>query len=381
MDMEITSLKPEEYDEMMKFLEKCYRHSRNYFQIRYPHVWRRDTVQYENKIVLKINDRIVSHVGIFPLVMAVGKAKISMGGIGAVATLQEYRGKGFMSRLMKFAIEKMRNDGYSLSILWGDRQRYGHFGYETVGKLAIFKVSLRSIRTETKVEEVSFKRFYGEDELLSKIINAHEREPIRILRDRKTYTHLFNIPYLMTYVSDEGAYISYMGEGSPGRLIEYGGSGKEVLSLIYSLLKTFSKEFGGSSVEVMTPYYPYDTFFNLRRACYSWTIVPEAMIKILNLTKLLEEYSQYLKDICEKVRLEVVLEIKETLERAKLILDHGQVSVESKGTADLEVSLNERDMAKLLFDGPEAVPLSDSKRVVLKEFLPLPLHVWLLDHI
>jgi len=381
MSLEVTSLRPEEYSEMMRFLEKSYRHSREYFQTRYPHVWRRDTVQYDNKIVLKLDDKIVSHVGIFPLTMVVGKAKVNIGGIGAVATLQEYRGRGFMTKLMKAAIRKMKADGYSLSILWGDRQRYGHFGYETVGRLTLFRVSLRSLKVEAKVSETPFERFYGEDELLSKIIQAHEREPIRILRSRRTYELLFNIPYLMTYVSDEGAYISYMRERTPQRVIEYGGSGEGVVSLIYSILKAFNREFGTSSVEVMTPYYPYNTFLKLRKVCCSLTTIPEAMVKILDLVKLFKEYSPYLEGISEKLRLDVVFEIKETSSKAKLTLDHGQVSVEAGGSADLVVSLEERDMAKLIFDGPETTSLPSSKRALLKTFLPLPLHVWPLDHI
>lgn len=76
-----------------------------------------------------------------------------------------------------------------------------------------------------------------------------------------------------------------------------------------------------------------------------------------------------------------MFEIKETLGRVKLILDHGQVCVEEGGNADLVISLEERDMTRLIFDGPETISLPSSKRALLKTFLPLPLHVWLLDHI
>lgn len=76
-----------------------------------------------------------------------------------------------------------------------------------------------------------------------------------------------------------------------------GGNGEKVVSLIYSILKVFNKEFSISSVEVMTPYYSYDTFLKLRKACYSFTTVPEAMVKILNSSKLFKEYSPYLEKI------------------------------------------------------------------------------------
>ncbi|NQS89615.1 GNAT family N-acetyltransferase [Patescibacteria group bacterium] len=69
-------------------------------------------------------------VGIFPLTGVVGDAEIRIGGIGGVATLPEFRGKGYMSNLMECSIQKMTEDKYSISILWGDRQRYTNFGKE-----------------------------------------------------------------------------------------------------------------------------------------------------------------------------------------------------------------------------------------------------------
>ena len=67
-------------------------------------------------------------MGIFPLTGVVGDAEIRIGGIGGVATLPEFRGKGYMSNLMECSIQKMTEDKYSISILWGDRQRYANFG-------------------------------------------------------------------------------------------------------------------------------------------------------------------------------------------------------------------------------------------------------------
>ncbi|RLE76530.1 MAG: hypothetical protein DRJ56_04015 [Thermoprotei archaeon] len=381
MEVEISTLRPEEYDDMMRFLERCYRHSRDYFPTRYPHVWRRDTIRWGDRLVARVGGKIVSHVGIFPLTLVVEKARIRVGGIGGVATLQEYRGRGLMTALMNRAIEKMREEGYSMSILWGDRQRYGHFGYETVGRLFKFTLSLRSLEVEGGAREVGFERFYGERELLKRIVELHEAEPLRVVRSERDYELLFSIPQLNTYLSDGEAYVSYMGEGPARVMLEYGGRASEVVSLIYSMLKAFSREFGASSVEVLAPCYPYETFVRLREMCSSWSVVPEGMVKVLDLAKLLEEYSPYLSSACEEVTADVSLEVRRKGEVARLVVDRGHVSVERGGRGRLHLKLTERGLAKLLFDGPEALPIPLPKARVLSSVFPLPLHVWPLDHI
>ena len=373
MSEEITTLTKDEFYDMMKFLEKSYRHHRGLFPTRYPHVWSKDTIQYENRIILKKDGKIVSHVGIFPLTMIVDDARIKMGGIGGVATLQEYRGKGYMIKLMNYSIEKMKRDGYPISILWGDRQRYGHFGYETVGKLAVFSISLRSLKAESKPKEVEFEVY---DNDLNKVIENHEKEPIRIERSKRDYSLLFDIPYLMTFLGNE-SYISYM-HYDPRVIIEYGGEPNKLISLIYSFLKAFNIEFGISSIEVQAPYYSYDTFYKLRSVCSDWSIRPEAMVKILSLSKLFKEYKPLLEE--KELKLEFSLENRDSGEAVRVTIERESVEVEENRKSNLHLALNERDLVKLIFDGVEEVGLS-GKYSILSSVFPLPLHVWELDHI
>lgn len=62
----------------------------------------------------------------------------------------------------------------------GGRQRYGYFGYETVGKKVLFTVSLRSLSVEAKPSEIDIVRYRGEEELSDKIIKLRKQEPITI---------------------------------------------------------------------------------------------------------------------------------------------------------------------------------------------------------
>lgn len=378
MDTEITTCRPNDYDELMILLETAYRHSRGYFPRRYPHVWRRETVDYDNRLVVKVDGRIVSHVGIFPLKMKVGRAEIMMGGIGGVATLQEFRGRGFMTKLMNYAIDKMRKEGYPISILWGDRQRYGHFGYEMAGKYPLFKISTRSLEIEWKPQKVGIVRYRGEDDLLDSIIRLHDSEPIVIERSRRDYELLFDIPGLMAFLSeDKTAYVTFVSEHCPNRIIEYGGSPENLIPLIYSILTTLGKEYGGLETEVCSPYYTYDTFLALRRVCYLWRFEPIGMVKVISLKDTLKAYSPILSERGANLQIDTSIGVIETGESVRLKVDRGEVVIEEIDTKP-ELLLDEQSLVRLLFDGPETIGLKASKLQVL---FPLPLYVWSLDHI
>ena len=78
-----------------------------------------------------------------PLVTA--GVSMTLGGIGAVSTAVEARGKGYMTKLLYHAIDEMRAKGYPASWLGGDRQRYNTFGWETATRALRLRFSRRSL--------------------------------------------------------------------------------------------------------------------------------------------------------------------------------------------------------------------------------------------
>jgi len=79
--------------------------------------------------VLEADGRIVSHVGVWAYRMRVGGARLRTGGIGAVMTAEDCRRRGYGRRLMRATVASMRDAGYHLSMLFGRRDYYHHFGY------------------------------------------------------------------------------------------------------------------------------------------------------------------------------------------------------------------------------------------------------------
>jgi len=122
-----------EWQQFLRFLEASYGNAPNWFPDNMPHVYKPTPGRLETFWIVEEDDRIVSHVGLFPLHIHVGNVGLTAGGIGGVATLPEYRGRGYMSALLRHVIAEMRQKRMPVSVLWGRRQRYGRFGWELAG--------------------------------------------------------------------------------------------------------------------------------------------------------------------------------------------------------------------------------------------------------
>lgn len=76
-----------------------------------------------------MGDRIITHYGVWDYQMRVGSAFLRTGGIGAVATDDDFRKQGLMAQTASASINAMRECGYDVSILFGIDDFYHRFGY------------------------------------------------------------------------------------------------------------------------------------------------------------------------------------------------------------------------------------------------------------
>lgn len=90
---------------------------------------------------------LIGHLGVYPLRLKIAPGReLSAGGIGAVATHPQYRGRGSMTLLLNAAIAGMQDAGYDVSVLGGDRLRYARFGWEVAGRKLEWFVDDRIVR-------------------------------------------------------------------------------------------------------------------------------------------------------------------------------------------------------------------------------------------
>lgn len=107
-------------------------YDKNYFRCLQPKLYQSAEQMPPHLLAFDGNTLVgMAAVRIHPLWL--GSRKISMGGVGTVGVLQEYRRRGIMSELMNRVNADMAAQGVDLGELGGKRARYAHFGYATGG--------------------------------------------------------------------------------------------------------------------------------------------------------------------------------------------------------------------------------------------------------
>ncbi|MDP6984785.1 MAG: GNAT family N-acetyltransferase [Candidatus Latescibacteria bacterium] len=159
-----------EYAEAMAFTDRVFRpgqKGRRIVESQYPHAYR-ETASYARRLLLMRDaaegDRLVGCLGVHPMRLRLGAATITAGGIGVVGADPARRGEGIMTRLLKEALPRMREAGHAISILGGDRQRYGWFGWENGGVCRRYLLTRRMLGAPTAADRrLKLRRFDAED--------------------------------------------------------------------------------------------------------------------------------------------------------------------------------------------------------------------------
>jgi predicted N-acetyltransferase YhbS len=88
-----------------------------------------DPYDWEASAVGLIDGRVLTHWAVMDYNMRIGRARVRVAGIGSVATHGDYRRRGLMAKTATASINRLRDHGYDLSILFGIDDFYHRFGY------------------------------------------------------------------------------------------------------------------------------------------------------------------------------------------------------------------------------------------------------------
>jgi|GEM_PF-1331620 len=335
-------------------------------------------------IALKEKEKLISHVGLFPLSALVNGSTVKICGIGGVCTHEKYRNRGCMKTLLAYAIEVMRKQKYDISWLSGDRNRYGYFDWENGGRQYRFFLADRSFGN-VDADILKVKKYNGERKFLKQIIAIHEKEDFRVKRTEDGYRRLLRRMNKTTYLAfDAGKPVSYItldrSRENPetGTIFEYGGDPESVKSL----LKYFFTNLGIKGVHIYSPVIRTSYTDMLFQCCAGWSMDCTGMIKIINLKSLL---SKFQRQMSEKIQdtttgnCEITLIMKDTGQTATLCI-HKNVKVVN-GVSSRKLCLSDRDMVRLLFglSKPSDIFPIKKKYSELDSVFPLDFYIWPLE--
>lgn len=225
---DVVQLTGADFDEAIAFLDGVFgEHRPHDFATLLPSIYQPCDELMSCNHALREDGRIRAIVGLFPIDWQVGGRRLKVGGIGGVSTHPGARGRGFMGILMRHCVERMKTEGFHLSWLGGQRQRYGYLGYEKCGQTVSVDLGPANLRHASP--ETAGLRFEalepGHSRRLEQAWVMHRAQQVHCRR-RKPWFHR----YLRAWYNRPHAAFDESGEIA-GYLVA-GGDGGQVVELV-----------------------------------------------------------------------------------------------------------------------------------------------------
>ena len=299
-----------------------------------------------------IDDKIISHFGIWDYNTRIGSARIRTAGIGAVITHGDFRKKGYLTKTARATIEAMESAGYDISVLFGIPDFYHKLGYSRAWMETTHKISLDNLPKE----KPNFS--------LKKINRSQTEEIIKLYNSENKFltgtavkpTYKFYNPKFKGYYweNDKGlivGYLYYKIEHDKFTCIEATGKVDDILKAIVSLAKKNCYR----NISFYSLHYNSLLCKELRRKNCSVETLYEAcggpMIRIINLESTLKkmcgEFSRKIK-ASPLSNWKGNLLISDSNEKITLKICNGKVSVDKNIKTKHSIKGNEK-IVQLLF--------------------------------
>jgi len=159
--------KYEDYEELILEMNKSFNED---FEKILPKLYFKDNLNMVH-FITRIDNKIVSSVGLYEVERISPFATLKVGIVGAVSTLPEHRANGYMSNELEALIEYAKANNYDLLMLGGDRIRYSHFGFEYAGQFDTAKYSIEELEL---IAKKILPPYYMSDDALEEMMKIVE---------------------------------------------------------------------------------------------------------------------------------------------------------------------------------------------------------------
>lgn len=247
-----------------------------------------------NNVVVMEGEEIKGAVGCYPLNAVAAGRKLKILGIGNVAVTTDCRGKGYMKDTMQMALDIMSEEKFDYSLLGGQRQRYGFFGYEPIGLEYRFLIDNGNIRRILgKLEKSGFtaREITEKDaDIIKKIKVLHEELPFFVERKEEDYIDILhswnNIPYAAFEGDEFKGYFTLEKHGGKYlheiRAVDI----NDMLKLIMCAMETGNLE----GVAINLPAFDTEYCDFMAKNCGGYSIGTPEMINIFNFRNFIDAF-------------------------------------------------------------------------------------------
>ena len=202
-----------DFEEAMDFMNMVFSMSgaSTDFATLLPKLYRPDDRLMRDNLAIRRNGRLRAVVGSYPMQLQVGQAVLSVRGIGGVSTHPAERKSGLMRQLMLAALDEMDKEHCAMSILGGQRQRYGYYGYERCGRImtsGVNKSNLRHFFHERQSATVRFTRIMQEgtdqpENAVHLMKSWHDSQPVHMHRSETDFLTILSSWYHRVWLASD----------------------------------------------------------------------------------------------------------------------------------------------------------------------------------
>jgi len=244
--------------------------------------------------LIKEDGRIKAMVCAFPMRWKAGETELKISYIGTVSVHPYARGKGYMKRLMAEAISDMRREGYHLSALGGQRQRYRYYGYELGGFGWTFEINHSNLRHSFE-DAVPLEVRPLEEKDAAKGYLLYQKREVRGVRSEAEF-------FLMLHNWDSKPYGLYREDAFVGYAVVNGkrihelvlADERDLPAAIKGLMLSLSME----EARLTVPDYEQVRISSLTDVCEEYTIAPNEDYLIFDYAVVIRAYLQVKTGYC-----------------------------------------------------------------------------------
>ena len=197
--MEIRQLKPEEYDLALDTLNYVFGKSGNKivdFTQLLPKIFDGSGACAQRHYGAFDGERLASLVGVYLMSVVIENERFQFATVGNMVTRPEYEGRGLMSQVFAYGMEKARQLGAQAVRLGGARHRYERFSVTPAGNSCCFTISPGAVKYyPPRWDDIAFDPIGPEDrKLLHFARSVYETAPFHVDRgdDEGFYRSLCN---------------------------------------------------------------------------------------------------------------------------------------------------------------------------------------------
>jgi GNAT superfamily N-acetyltransferase len=360
-------VRADEFDAVVEAMNRCFNFEADGFETRWPHCF--DAEHPERHAAVWVDDEVAAHVGTVPQTLVAGEAEIECRGVTSVGTLVPHRGRGFMTDLLEFWLDRFDGAGVPLSDLGGDRRRYNHFGWEYAGRERVFRVTGRSLPAdEARAPHPDVRPYDGSAADRALVAEVHGDERLRVARDDGDYRTILGKRGVGTlcYEGTGGpAYLSFDRERADRSVPEVGGSAAGVEALLGHLLH--ARDTDALTVR-LPPGHPRRS--TVQAVSGGWRTEPNRLYRVGDLVAVLDAVAPQLAARIE-TEGECTLGV-EGGEAARVTYAPGEVTVERATGGSPAFTVDRLEAPRLLFGGGHAETPADP----LFDAFPVDCYVW-----